>query len=85
VEKFIIDHFDEFMEGYKTEDVRAAKPSECCSEKAFVLAISGKCRRVRRRVGGSSPYFYVLKDEWKEFYKPADHECTTEGDGGIEA
>jgi hypothetical protein len=81
VDKFITEHYDEFVAGYLAVDVKLSRPYECSSEKAFILAISGKCRHIRRRVGATSPYFYVLKDEWKEFYQPKER---NEGNGGMD-
>jgi hypothetical protein len=76
VERFIMDHYDQFVEGWETDEVKSARPEECTSEKAFILAITGKCKRERRRVPNSTtrPYFYVLKPEWHEYFKPEGYD-----------
>jgi hypothetical protein len=74
VDRFITEHYTEFVEGWRCDQVMAERPPECTSPKAFKLAILGKCKQVRRRVGTARFRVYVLKNEWLDYYKPQEED-----------
>jgi hypothetical protein len=73
VDLFITAHFQQFFDGWKTDEVRAAKPYDITSEKAFTLGIASKCKRIQRREGTAKPYYYQLLPEWVNIYRPSDY------------
>jgi phage/plasmid-associated DNA primase len=74
IDQFIADNFQLFLDGWKCDEARMAKPYEI-KDRTFNLAISNKCSRKQRRIGSSKPYYYELKPEWIVYYRPKEDEA----------
>jgi putative DNA primase/helicase len=67
-------NFQQFKEGIPCQEALNLQPPEYKTQKAFQLALAGKCDRKQVRYNGSRIYKYILKPEFAKFYEKDGYE-----------
>ena len=72
-EKLIEKHYEEFKNGIRCDDVLYMKPDEL-KERTFTLQLNKFCEKKQKRYNGVRKYYYILKEEHLNEFKPEEIE-----------